>query len=158
MNTRTSFTYRDAANNKQSDDLVVEGTPDVALLVRLAATLDDYEHFGPLDVGITPVCLDPFPEHLGMLEPLDEPERVRLEPGERRELHVATRFANCEYYTERAVNLVDHAVVTVERLGVERTVHVPYPRQIVLRSPTILGCPDRVTDRSARQRMLARDD
>lgn len=105
------------------------------------------------------LAVDPFPELLGMLavETLGDLP-VRLSPGEQRVVEVTARFTNCQYYTERAVNLFTAATVTVTGGAGVRTLTVNYPREIVLRSPTILGCPDRVTDRSARQRLLATND
>lgn len=112
--------------------------------------------------GAVPVTihrLEPFPELLGLVETVaGEDLPVLLGPGEVVTLTAEVRFANCEYYTERAVNRFDRARVRVERLGATRTLEVAYPREVVLRSPTILGCPERSTDRSARQRMLARDE
>lgn len=60
MNTRIDFTYRDGGNNKTHGHIVVAGDPTPALLVRLAATLDEGDQFGPLDVGISPVWPTPF--------------------------------------------------------------------------------------------------
>ncbi|MEX1177515.1 MAG: hypothetical protein WEB09_03550 [Nitriliruptor sp.] len=109
--------------------------------------------------AVTVTAVDPFPELLGMLEV----EAVsglpaRLEPGEATVVSVRARFGNCRYYTERAVNVFRGADVTLEGGAGATTVTTPYPTEVVLRSPTILGCPDRVLDRSARQRMLARDE
>lgn len=116
------------------------------------------EHTG--DVGaVTVTDVDPFPELLGMLEvEAVAGLPVTLEPGDRSTVRIEARFANCRYYTERAVNLFRGAEVTVAAAGGTTTFTAPYPSEVVLRSPTILGCPDRVTDRSARQRMLARDE
>ncbi|HSK22547.1 MAG TPA: hypothetical protein VK906_05195 [Egicoccus sp.] len=102
---------------------------------------------------------DPFPELLGMVEAVrGDGLPVSIAPGGTATLKAQVRFTNCEYYTERAVNRFLGATLQVERLGVTRPVEVSYPREVVLRSPTILGCPDRSTDRSFRQRMLARDE
>lgn len=108
---------------------------------------------------VSVLAVDPFPELLGMLavETLGDLP-VQLAPGQERVIEVTARFTNCEYYTERAVNLFTGATVEVTSGAGPRTLRVDYPREIVLRSPTILGCPERVTDRSARQRLLATDD
>ncbi len=109
--------------------------------------------------AVTVTDLDPFPELLGMLEvEAVDGLPVTLEPGEGSTVRVQARFGNCEYYTERAVNLFRGAEVTVTAAGATTTFTTPYPSEVVLRSPTILGCPDRVMDRSARQRLLARDE
>jgi hypothetical protein len=110
-------------------------------------------------VPLTVREVEPFPELLGMIstEP-GEGLPVTVAPGETATVASQVRFTNCEYYTERAVNRFDTAQVVVERLGAAWVVEVAHPRQVVLRSPTILGCPERSTDRSARQRLLARDE
>jgi hypothetical protein len=109
--------------------------------------------------SVTVHAVDPFPELLGMLE-VDGVYGlpVRLGPGDEVVVGVRARFTNCAYYTERAVNRFAGADVEVATGGARRTVTLDYPAEVVLRSPTILGCGDRVTDRSARQRLLARDE
>jgi hypothetical protein len=108
---------------------------------------------------VTVVGVDPFPELLGMVQiEAVEGLPVTLEPGDRTTVEVRTRFTNCRYYTERAVNHFLGAEVTTTGPAGTRTSTLAYPSEVVLRSPTILGCPDRVLDRSARQRLLARDE
>jgi hypothetical protein len=109
--------------------------------------------------AVTVRHVDPFPELLGMVE-VEEVAGLpaTLAPGETTTVRLRARFTNCRYYTERAVNLFQGAEVTVDGAWGEVTELVDYPGDVVLRSPTILGCPDRVTDRSARQRLLARDE
>jgi hypothetical protein len=131
-----------AVGYSDDDDARVEMS--VRNLGRLPVTVHDF---------------DPFPELLGMVEAGDDDGLpLRIAPGETVTLAAQIRFTNCEYYTERAVNRFVGATVEVERLGIIRPVEVSYPREVVLRSPTILGCPGRSTDRSFRQRMLARDE
>ncbi|WP_052667230.1 hypothetical protein [Nitriliruptor alkaliphilus] len=110
---------------------------------------------GPVTVS----AVDPFPELLGMVEvEAVAGLPVTLAAGEEATIVVRTRFTNCRYYTERAVNHFLGAEVTIDAPGGQRDVTLTYPSEVVLRSPTILGCPDRVMDRSARQRLLARDE
>jgi hypothetical protein len=110
-------------------------------------------------VPLTVHGVEPFPGLLGMVETVDgDGLPVTIPAGETRTLSARVRFTNCEYYTERAVNRFLGADLEVERLGATWAVDVDYPQEVVLRSPTILGCPDRSTDRSARQRLLARDE
>jgi hypothetical protein len=110
-------------------------------------------------VPVTVHELEPFPELLGMVETLHgDGLPTLIGPGETITLSARVHFTNCEFYTERAVNRFLAAQVEVDRLGTTWTVGVDYPREVVLRSPTILGCPERSTDRSARQRLLARDE
>jgi hypothetical protein len=120
----------------------------VELVVRNAGAL-------PLTVH----DLEPFPELLGMVETEQgDGLPLTIAGGEVASLEAHVRFTNCEYYTERAVNRFDTVQLEVERLGARWVVEVAHPREVVLRSPTILGCPERSTDRSARQRLLARDE
>jgi hypothetical protein len=120
----------------------------VVLEVRNTGTL-------PLTVH----AFEPFPELLGMVETVHgEALPATVAPGGSTALKAQVRFTNCEYYTERAVNRFDTVQLEVERLGSTWLVEVAHPREVVLRSPTILGCPERSTDRSARQRLLARDE
>jgi hypothetical protein len=112
---------------------------------------------GAVDLEV--VGVDPFPELLGMIEvEAVHGLPVTLAPGGRATVALQARFGNCRYYTERAMNLYRGAEVTVRTVAGDRSVTLPYPSEVALRSPTILGCPDRVTDRSARQRLLARDE
>lgn len=105
--------------------------------------------------------IDPLPERLGLLEvedatvdgrPVTDGGVLRLGPFEQVKIAVTARFDNCEYYTERAVGRYDAAQVTVQALGTRRREAVAFDQQLLVRAPTILGCPDRDLDRSARQR------
>jgi hypothetical protein len=109
--------------------------------------------------AVTVLAVDPFPEVRGLLEVETVAGLpVTLHPGQRATVEVRARFTNCRFYTERAVNHFERAAVTVAAPLGRRTVAVDHTSAVVLRSPTILGCPDRVVDRSARQRLLARDE
>lgn len=110
--------------------------------------------------GLAPVTietLDAFPVVLGMLAT----ERVlvdgrvlpvRLGPRAAAEIEVTGRFGNCEYFTERAIDTYDHALVTVAGVGGSRVAVLAYADQLLVRSPAIVDCPDRVLDRGAKQR------
>lgn len=132
------------------------------------STIVAYEHgalvtvrFAIANRGVLPVtveALDPFPELLGMLEPVrveveGESLPARLGPREQASVRVIARFDNCEYFTERAVNQFASARLDLRVLGVARTVAMPYDDVLLVRSPTIVDCPDRVLDRSAKQRV-----
>jgi hypothetical protein len=131
-------------------------------------TIIGYDHGHTITVviplrndGIRPVevlAVDPFPELLGLLEVVAAPTPLTLQPGERLYVPIEAQFGNCKYYTERAVNQFGSAQVTVGTAAGVTTLQVDYPTEVVVRAPTIVGCPDRVTDRSARQRLLATDD
>lgn len=77
---------------------------------------------------------------------------VRLGRGEQVELGVHARFDNCEYYTERALDLYPEARVGYRALGIDGTTEVSFRHPMAVRSPTMLRCEERVMDRSARQR------
>jgi hypothetical protein len=134
------------------------GTTAVGYLDRRGATIE----LAVRNAGAVPLTVhdvEPFPELLGMVETVQgEGLPVTLASWETATVVAQVRFTNCEYYTERAVNRFETAQVEVERLGATWVVQVAHPREVVLRSPTILGCPERSTDRSARQRLLARDE
>jgi hypothetical protein len=113
----------------------------------------------PVPVRI--VDVDALPGHLAMLvvesatvEGVDVADGpgVRVGPFSGVEVTVVARFDNCEYYTERAVDRFDSARVGTSLLGIPRHEQVTLDHQLLVRGPTILGCPDRVMDRSARQR------
>lgn len=76
----------------------------------------------------------------------------RLRPGEERAVLVHARFGSCEYYTERALEVHDTHPITYRGIGVPRTQEVSYPHELVVRSPTIQNCPDRLMDRSSHRR------
>ncbi|MBW3621564.1 MAG: hypothetical protein KY461_15075 [Actinobacteria bacterium] len=114
---------------------------------------------GWLPVTVTDVALT-APEERPLLVPtglgLDGPDGAtapflpfRLGPGETRTVVIEGLLDNCEYHTERAVHLVGHHVVHLRAGGVATTRSVALDDEVVVRSPTIRRCPDRVMDRSA---------
>lgn len=74
---------------------------------------------------------------------------VELAPGEAAELVVYVRFDNCEYYTERAMDVYDDVTVTSRTAGIETSSTVTLDHALVVRSPMMTTCPDRVSDRDA---------
>lgn len=75
-----------------------------------------------------------------------------LAPDEQVRIVVVGRFDNCRYYTERAIEVHDEITVQYRLGGLPTSQQVQLPAQVIVRSPTIQNCPDRVMDRSARQR------
>jgi hypothetical protein len=150
--------------------LAVDGTDRVAELDTYGASgaaVVGYDHGSTVTVrfavrnrGVLPVTVeqvDAFPEPLGLLTTRGvtvggQPPPVRLAAGAQAEVAVTARFDHCEYYTERAVNRFDHARVSWRTAGFGHTSAIAYPDELIVRSPTIVGCPDRVLDRSAKQR------
>ncbi|MDX1658478.1 MAG: hypothetical protein R3343_06630 [Nitriliruptorales bacterium] len=105
---------------------------------------------GPLPVTITGVELTD--ENLPMFEVVDGGEPVRLGAGEVGELVVRGRFDHCKYYTERAMQLYPSATIHFQTLGRAGSTEVVLDRQLAVRSPTIVDCPDRVMDRGYNRR------
>ena len=105
---------------------------------------------GPLPVTITGVELTD--ENEPMLEVVDGGASMSLGAGEVGELVVRGRFDNCKYYTERAMQLYPSATIHYQAMGRSGSSELVLDRQLVVRSPTIVDCPDRVMDRSYNRR------
>lgn len=119
-------------------------------------------------IGVTVTAMEPALDPLALLEPLEvrlfppgadrrldasEPfAPFTLAPGEERTALVVARFGSCEYYTERALDLHDTHRVGFRLLGVPMIQEVAYPMEVVVRSPTIVNCPDREMDRTSHRR------
>ncbi len=69
--------------------------------------------------------------------------------GDTATVTVTATYANCRYYHEREIELIEDVTIDGSALGVGVTRHVPLDHDLVLRSPMIVGCPDRT---------LVRDD
>ena len=72
---------------------------------------------------------------------------LRLGPGEQGEVVLDAVLGNCRYYHEREVHNVDGLVLGVEVLGRATTATVPLDSPLLVKSPMIVGCPDRMLDR-----------
>ncbi|MBW3561439.1 MAG: hypothetical protein KY437_02985 [Actinobacteria bacterium] len=79
-------------------------------------------------------------------------EPFRLARGASRTVIVTGVFDNCVYYTERAMDLIGSQPVTWSVAGWSATTEVELSSQLVVRSPYLRVCPDRVMDRGARTR------
>lgn len=116
-----------------------------------AVPLDGLRHerrlFAPTAVFVAPEgASEVEPDAVAPFEPF------RLWPGDSRILVVAGEFANCAYFTERAIDLIVEQPVTWSVLGRSRTDMVALSDQLAIRSPFMRECPGRVMDRSARTR------
>lgn len=80
------------------------------------------------------------------------PLPLDLGPGQEAMLSLTLRFDNCDYYHERAMQALPAALVDVSVLGRAGVVEVPLARPLLVRSPMIVDCPDRVLDRQAKTR------
>lgn len=125
---------------------------------------------GPVPITIEDVPVDHLVDDLRLIRPtavLLAPDRTggtgstdgarpfepfRLDRGARRTVLVTGEFANCAYYTERAMDVIRSQPVTWSIAGWSRTDEVGLSRHVVVRSPHIRACPDRVMDRGAATR------
>ena len=166
---------------RQSGDLGLSGDMDVVTVeefnetgahilryvdggyVSYAVTL---HNTGPLPVTVTGVAL-PAEQDRRLLQPVaaglaadGSPEAgdmatfepVSLAPGEEQQVVIQARFDNCEYYTERAIEVLDEQAITFRIAGIPRTATVSFDRALLVRSPTINRCEDRTLDRSENRR------
>ncbi|HWH32202.1 MAG TPA: hypothetical protein VNU01_05975 [Egibacteraceae bacterium] len=153
-----------------ADELHVDGSDRLVVLPRYGPNGSDvvgYRHgetvtvrFPLVNRGLLPLtveAVEPFPIQLGLLvaEEIRVDGRalpVTLSPRQRADVTVTARFDNCAYFTERAINPYEHAVVRWRAAGLGHTTQVTYADALLVRSPTIIDCPGRVMDRSAKQR------
>lgn len=113
-----------------------------------------------VNAGLLPItveAVDPFLTPLGLATAdtvTADGDRlpVRLGPRESAEVEIRARFDHCAYFTERAIDPSTHARVTWRLGPMTRTSLVAYPQALLVRSPTIVDCPGRVLDRSAKRR------
>lgn len=121
---------------------------------------------GPVGITVTGV---PLPEEAErrLLQPVavglpadgspGGSQMVRFAPfalgaGEQQRIIIEGRFDNCEYYTERALEIADSQRIEFRVAGVPRSAVVPFERDLVVRSPVIKNCDERTLDRSEHRR------
>ena len=121
---------------------------------------------GPLGVTVTGL---PLPEEAErrLLQPVtagvataDSAEAADMEPfepfalgvGEEQRIIVQARMDNCEYYTERAIEIVESQRIAYRTGGLPRTTTVAFDQPLLVRSPTIKRCPERTLDRAEHRR------
>lgn len=103
---------------------------------------------GWLSTTVTSVSFDGRPAP--MIDPIGtDGTPVELSPGEEATLTVRVRFDNCEYYTERAMDVYEAVTVTSRTAGIASSTPVVLDHALVVRSPMMTTCPDRVSDRGA---------
>lgn len=103
---------------------------------------------GWLPTTVTGISLDGRPAP--MIDPVGaRGTPVELAPGEEATLTLDVRFDNCEYYTERAMDVYRDVTVTTRTAGVDASTRVRLDNDLVVRSPMMTTCPDRVSDRGA---------
>lgn len=106
---------------------------------------------GVLPLTVTSVDLG------GGVAPLLEVGDVRglpltVPPGATRSLEVSATLANCKFFHEREVQNYPSVRLGFSVLGQEGVRDVPYDRPLMVHSPMIVGCPDRLLDRQANDR------
>jgi hypothetical protein len=79
-------------------------------------------------------------------------EAFTLGPGESGMVVVHARMDNCEFYTERGLQLIRHHTADIRLAGIPSTRRFELADDVIVRSPSIQRCSDRLMDRSARQR------
>ena len=77
---------------------------------------------------------------------------LSVPPGATREVEVTATLANCKYFHEREVQNYPSVRIGFSVLGQDGVRDVPYDRPLMVHSPMIVGCPDRLLDRQANNR------
>lgn len=106
---------------------------------------------GVLPLTVTSVDLG------GGVAPLLEVVDVRglplsVPPGATRSLEVRATLGNCRFFHEREVQNYASFRLGFSVLGQQGLRDVPYDRPLMVHSPMIVGCPDRLLDRQANDR------
>lgn len=70
-----------------------------------------------------------------------------LAPGESRVVVVRGSFANCRYYNERNIDLRTGIRVDYRILGVPSSQTVEFDKDLLVKSPMIVSCPERTVNR-----------
>ncbi len=77
---------------------------------------------------------------------------VSVPAGQTRTLTLRGVLGNCRYFHEREMTTHDHVALGVRVLGRETQRQVLLDRPLMVRSPMIVGCPDRKLNRQADNR------
>lgn len=127
-------------------------------------------------VGVTITGLDTEAEELHLLQPygvflmpagatIDDDfagaqqlSSFALAPGESRVVVVRGSFANCRYYNERNIDLRTQIRVDYRILGVPSSQTVEFDKDLLVKSPMIVSCPERTVNREDDSRREATGD
>ena len=120
---------------------VHEATTELTLPVR---------NTGPLPVTVTSLELAGVAPLLALQEVRGLP--VTLAPGETADLRATGVLANCRFTHEREVEVHEGLRVGFRVLGADGVREVAFDRPVVVHSPMIVGCPERLLDRQANDR------
>ena len=77
---------------------------------------------------------------------------LSVPPGATREVEVTATLANCKFFHEREAQQLPTVRIGFSVLGQQGVRDVPYDRPLLVRSPMIVGCPDRLLDRQRNDR------
>jgi hypothetical protein len=77
---------------------------------------------------------------------------LSIGPGETEPVEVVAELANCKFFHEREVQYYAGVELGFTVLGQEGTRSVAFDRPVMVHSPMIVGCPDRLLDRQANDR------
>lgn len=157
-----------AAGPEMLSDVIPTGTDRQGIAIvydheQPASFAMELRNDGP--VGITITGLGTEADQLHLLQPygvfvmpagadLDvdaddavEMQSFALAPGESRVVLVRGSFANCRYYNERNIDLRTKIRVDYRILGVPASQMVEFDKDLLVKSPMIVGCPERTVNR-----------
>jgi hypothetical protein len=117
---------------------------------RVALTLP-LRNTGRLPVTVTSVAVDAGVAPLLVLG-AGAGLPVRLGPGASAEVVVAGRLTNCRFFHEREMQTLTGLRLGIRVLGRHGMHDVPFDRPVLVKSPMIVGCPDRKLNRQADNR------
>ena len=106
---------------------------------------------GFLPLTVTALDLPPAVAPLLILEQV-RGLPLKLGSGERGTVTAQGVLGNCRYTHERQADLRDSLLLEVRVLGTISVREVLLDRPVLVRSPMIVGCPDRLLDRQANDR------
>jgi hypothetical protein len=117
-------------------------------VVRLTLPL---RNGGLLPVTVTSVQLGGGPAPL-LAERSVEGLPLSLRPGGHGDVTVIARLTNCKYFHEREMQIYSSVQVGFTSFGRQSTRSVDFDRPVLVKSPMIVGCPDRKLNRQADNR------
>ena len=103
---------------------------------------------GPLPIRITSLDLGGGPAPLLAVRGF-EGLPLSLGRGETGAVTAVVAMVNCRYFNERQMQVYDDVRVGFDTLGRSGTRTLAYDRPILVKSPMIVSCPDRLLDRAA---------
>ena len=103
---------------------------------------------GPLPVRVTSLDLGGGPAPLLAVRDV-EGLPLSLGAGDSGTVTAVVAMVNCRYYNERQMQVYDDVRLGFESLWRSGIRRVAYDRPILVKSPMIVSCPDRLLDRSA---------